>query len=65
VPAGTDGGDAPFGPLSGTLIRSSDGGFAVVVGRGLNPSWLAEAHGLDEPTTLALAAALTEVAAQP
>ena len=62
VPAGTDAGDVPFGPMTGTLVRSSDGGFAVVVDRGLHPSWLLETHGLDEAATLALSAALAEVA---
>ncbi len=61
VPAGTDGEDVPLGPLTGTLVRLDAGGFAIVVDRGSNPSWLLQSHGLDEATTLALGAALVEV----
>ncbi len=61
VPAGTDGEDVPLGPLAGTLVRLDAGGFAIVVDRGSNPSWLLQSHGLDEATTLALGAALVEV----
>lgn len=61
VPAGTDGEDVPLGPLTGTLVRLDAGGFAIVVDRGKNPSWLLESHRLDEATTLAFAAALIEV----
>lgn len=62
VPAGTDGGDVPLGPMKGTLVRLDDGGFGIVVDRGLNPSWLLVTHGLDEATTLALGAAQAVVA---
>ena len=62
VPAGTDAGDVPLGPMQGTLVRLDDGGFGIVVDRGLNPSWLLVSHGLDEATTLTLGAALAVVA---
>jgi hypothetical protein len=61
VPAGTDLGDASLGPLDGTLVGLDDGGFAIVVDRGLRPSWLMVAQGLDQPTTVALGAALADV----
>ncbi|MDP2349794.1 MAG: hypothetical protein Q8M74_01390 [Chloroflexota bacterium] len=61
VPAGTDGEDVPLGPLTGTLVRLDAGGFAIVVDRGSNPSWLLQSNGLDEATTLAFGAALLEV----
>lgn len=61
VPAGTDGESVPLGPLTGTLVRLDAGGFAIVVDRGSNPSWLLQSHGLDEATTLAFGAALVEV----
>lgn len=61
VPAGTDAGDAALGPLEGTLVRLDDGGFAIVVDRGSNPSWLLEAQGLDEATTVSLGKAVVEV----
>jgi hypothetical protein len=54
VPAGTDAGEAALG----------DGGFAIVVDRGRNPSWLLETHGLDEATARSIAAAMAEVAAR-
>ncbi len=63
LPSGVDGDDAPLGPLTGTLVRLSAGGYAIVVDRGLNPSWQLVTHGLDEATTLAMGAALTVVAA--
>ena len=63
VPAGTDGEDVPLGPLTGTLVRLDAGGFAIVVDRGSNPSWLLQSHGLDEATTLAFGAGLVEVTA--
>jgi hypothetical protein len=61
VPSGTDVGDAALGPLPGTLVRLDEGGFAVVVDRGQRPSWVLETHQLDQPTTVALAAAVLEV----
>ena len=64
VPPGTDGDEVPLGPLTGTLVRLDDGGFAVVADRGSNPSWLLETQGLDEATTLAIGAALAVVTPQ-
>ncbi len=64
VPAGTEAGEALLGPMAGTLIHLADGGFAIVVDRGLNPSWLLETHGLDEAAALAVGAALTVVTPQ-
>jgi hypothetical protein len=64
VPPGTDGDEVPLGPLTGTLVRLDDGGFAVVADRGRNPSWLLETDGLDEATTLAIGAALAVVTPQ-
>lgn len=62
VPSGVDGGDVPLGPMTGTLVRITAGGDAIVVDRGLNPSWQLVTHGLDEATSLAFGAALTVVA---
>jgi hypothetical protein len=44
------------------LSASGGTGWAVVVDGGQAPSWMLEVHGLDQPSTLALAAALVEVA---
>jgi hypothetical protein len=62
VPPGTDAGDASLGARAGTFVNLDDGGFAVVVDRGLTPSWLFVAHGLDAATAKVLAAAAAEVA---
>ncbi len=62
LPAGVDAGDAPLGPMTGTLVRLASGDYAVVVDRGLNPSWQLVTHGLDEATSRAFAAALQPVA---
>jgi hypothetical protein len=62
VPAGTDAGGASLGAYAGTLVQLDAGGYAIVVDRGANPSWLMETHGLDEATTVALGAALYEIA---
>ncbi len=62
VPSGTDAGDASLGSSAGTLVELDNEGYAIVVDRGANPSWLLEAHGLDRATTIALGAALIEVA---
>ena len=61
LPSGTDGGEVPLGPMTGTLVRLAAGGFAVVVDRGLNPSWQLVTHGLDEESSLAFAAAVAVV----
>ena len=62
VPTGTDIGETAFGSMTGTLVGLDDGGYAVVVDRGLNPSWLLVVSGLDQETATAIAAALAEVA---
>ena len=64
VPAGTDGGEVPLGPMTGTLVRHGDGVFSIVADRGRNPSWLLQTHGLDEATALAIGAALAVVTPQ-
>lgn len=58
VAAGTESGDSPFGDQSGTLIALDDGGFALVVDRGQQPSWLAVGSGLDEAAFRDIAAEL-------
>ena len=62
VPSGTDAGDAALGTMSGTLVALDSGDWAIVVDRGASPSWLLVTHGLDQATTISLAAALHEVA---
>jgi hypothetical protein len=62
VPAGTDAGEASLGTAAGTFIRLGDGGFAVVVDRGLPVSWLLVVEGLDETTARSIAAAVVVVA---
>jgi hypothetical protein len=62
VPSGSDAGDASFGSMSGTLVSTDAGGYAIVVARGDTPSWLLVASGLDRATTVSLGAALTRVA---
>jgi hypothetical protein len=61
VPAGTDTGDAAFGPMTGTLVALDDGGWAIIVDRGAQLSWLLVAHGMDEATAVGLGAALAVV----
>lgn len=61
VPSGTDAGSATLGAMPGTVVALDDGGWAVVVARGSNPEWLLVAHGIDQPTTEALAAAMALV----
>ncbi len=61
VPAGGELGEAGLGNLGGTLVGLDDGGLAIVVDRGLSPSWLLVASGLDQPTVLALGDAMVEV----
>lgn len=62
VPSGADVGDAALGSMSGTLVALDDGGYAIVVDRGAALSWLLVTSGLDQATTVALGAALYEVA---
>jgi hypothetical protein len=48
VPLGTEAGDVPFGDVSGTLVATDDGGWAIVVDRGAPLSWLAIGTGIAE-----------------
>ena len=61
VPSGAELADVAVGPLAGRLIATDDGGWAVVVDRGAQRSWLLEASGLDEAALRSLAAALAVV----
>ena len=61
VPSGGDTGTASFGSMPGTLVTTDAGGFAIVVARGQEPSWLMVTGGLDQATTVALSAALAKV----
>jgi hypothetical protein len=61
VPSGTDAGDASFGDKAGTFIALDDGGWAVVVDRAEQISWLAVGTGLDEAAFRAIAGALSRV----
>ncbi len=62
VPSGADAGTAPLGTMSGTIVALDDGGWAIVVSRGVSPSWLLVGHGMDQAGLEAIAAALAEVA---
>jgi hypothetical protein len=61
VPSGDDLGNAALGPMSGTLIGVNGGGYAVSVGGGQPTSWLLETQGVDQATTVELAAAAVAV----
>jgi hypothetical protein len=64
VPSGADAGSVPFGSKTGLLYSlsgSGDNAWAVVVDGGQDPSWMLETHGLDQATTVALAADLAVV----
>jgi hypothetical protein len=61
VPSGQDLGNAALGPMSGTLIGVAGGGFAVSVDGGQPTSWLLETQGVDQATTVELAAAAVPV----
>jgi hypothetical protein len=61
VGSGSDVGAAAFGDQTGTLVSLDDGGFAIVVDRGANPSWLAIGTGLDEATFRGFAAAFVRL----
>jgi len=61
VPSGVEVEDVAVGPLVGRLIATDDGGWAVVVDRGAQRSWLLEGSGIDEATFRSLAGALAEV----
>jgi len=62
VPSGTDSGDAAYGTQAGTVVALDDGGWAIVVDRGAQLSWLLVARGVDQATAERLGAALVEVA---
>jgi len=61
VPPGTDTGDGQFGNKTGTAVALDDGGWAVVVDRGEQISWLAVGTDLDEAAFQKIAAALSPV----
>jgi hypothetical protein len=61
VPPGTETGDGQFGNKTGTSVGLDDGGWAVVVDRGEQISWLAVGTGLDEAAFQKIAAALSPV----
>jgi hypothetical protein len=58
LPIGSDGGTIPFADRDAALIAVSGGGFAAVVDRGVNPSWLLSGTGIGEVDFRAIAAAL-------
>jgi len=60
VPPGEEVGTADFGDRPGSLVRI-DGGWAVVVDRGRQPSWLVLLSGLEEGPARAIAADLLRV----
>ena len=61
VPPGTDAGAASLGGMPGTLVALDSGGFAIVVDRGANPSWLLVANGLSRQATLDIGSAAARV----
>jgi hypothetical protein len=61
VPPGTDAGDVAFGDLTGTFVALDDGGWAVVVDRGAELSWLAVGHGMEDLVFLGFATELVNV----
>lgn len=61
LPPGTDSGDAPFGDQSGTFVQLDDGGWAIAVDRGSNPSWTVVGTGMDEATFRTSAADLARL----
>lgn len=61
VPDGTDAGQATFGSETGDLVSTSDGGYALVVARGAQPSWLLVGSGMDEAAFRQIAANLIVV----
>jgi hypothetical protein len=62
APSGSGAGAATFGDMSGELVATDSGGYAVVVAQGQQPSWLMVTSGLDEATSISLGAALAKVA---
>jgi hypothetical protein len=61
VPDGTDSGDAAFGDRTGSLVATADGGWAIVVDQGEQPSWLLIGSGMDEAAFRKIAADLVVV----
>jgi hypothetical protein len=61
VPSGTDLGEAAYGDLSGTLLDLGGGGYAVVVDRGGNPTWLLVGADLADDDVRRIAGELTLV----
>ena len=61
VPSGTDAGDGQFGDKTGTAVALDDGGWAVVVDRGEQISWLAVGTDLDEAAFQKIARSLSPV----
>jgi hypothetical protein len=60
VPPGEEIGAAAFGDREGTLVRI-DGGWAVAVDRGQQPSWLLMVTGVDEARARTIAGDLLRV----
>jgi hypothetical protein len=60
VPPGEEVGPVPFADLEGTLVRTDDG-WAVVVDRGEQPSWLLTITGVSEDAARAISADLVPV----
>ena len=60
VPAGEEVGQTAFGDREGTLV-ATDGGWAVVVDRGEQPSWLLTVSGVGQGAARQIAADLVEV----
>ena len=61
VPAGEEIGQTAFGDRDGTLV-ATDGGWAVVVDSGEQPSWLLTISGVGQGTARQIAADVVEVA---
>jgi hypothetical protein len=60
VPPGEAVGPVPFADLEGTLVRTDDG-WAVVVDRGEQPSWLLTMTGVNEDAARAISADIVPV----
>ena len=60
VPPGEEVGQTAFGDREGTLV-ATDGGWAVVVDRGEQPSWLLTISGVGQAVARQIAADLVEV----
>ena len=60
VPAGEEVGQTAFGDREGTLV-ATDGGWAVVVDRGEQPSWLLTVSGVGQGAARQIAADVVEV----